>query len=98
MVREDQYMNRDLRNAYSTGIGHANDPSVSAIVQTLKDRAAEWATNGYIIPDGTQNVWNIKVRFSGDKVYVTYSRYLTAPRNFIFVTATNHVYESTQEL
>lgn len=98
MVREDLYMNRDLRNAYSNGVGHPNDPSVSAVVQTLKDCAREWKTNGLIIPEGTQNVWNIKVKISGDKVYVTYSRYLTAPRNFVFVTATNHVYETTQEL
>lgn len=98
MVREDLYMNRDLRNAYSPGIGRPNDGSTAAIIQTLKDRAAEWATSGYIIPDGTKNVWNISVRISGDKIYLTYSRYLTAPRNFVFATATNHVYETTQEL
>jgi len=98
MVREDLYMNRDIRNAFSNGIGTPNDPSVSAIVQTLKDRAAEWATNGYILPEGTQNVWNISVKINGDKVYLTFSRYLTAPRNFVFVTATNRVYETTQEL
>lgn len=98
MVREDLYMNKDLRNAYVTGIGHPNDASTDSIVQTLKDKAREWATSGYIVPNGTNNVWNIRVKISGDKVYLTYSRYLTAPRNFVFITATNHVYESTVEL
>ena len=98
MVREDLYMNRDLRNRFTTGIGHPNTDSTSEIIQTLKDAAAEWATNNYIIPSESGNVWNIKVRISGDKVYLTYSRYLTAPRNFIFITATNHVYESTVEV
>lgn len=98
MVREALYMNRDLRNAYSTGVGHINIPSVSAVVQTLKDCAKEWAISNYIIPDGIQNVWGIKVKINGDKVYLTYSRYLMAPRNFVFVTASNHVYESTVEL
>ena len=39
-----------------------------------------------------------RVEYSGDKVYLKYSRYLTAPRNFMFITATNHVYESEMEL
>lgn len=98
MVREDLYMNRDLRNTFASGIGHPNDVSTDSIIQTLKDRASEWATNGYVVPQGTNNVWNIRVRISGDKVYLTYSRYLTAPRNFVFITATNHVYESTVEV
>lgn len=98
MVREDLYMNRDLRAAFVGGIGHPNSPSTDEIVQTLKDRAKEWATNGLLIPDGTDNVQNIKVTFNGDKVYLTYSRFLTAPRNFVFITATNRLYETTQEL
>lgn len=98
MVREDLYMNRDLRNRLSVGVGHPNVGSTAEIVQTLKDAADEWATNSYIVDSDKGKVWNIKLRESGDKVYLTYSRYLTAPRNFIFITATNHVYESTMEL
>lgn len=98
MVREDLFMNRDLRNAFANGIGRPNEASTSAIIQTLKDRAREWGTNGYVIPSGTDYVWNIKVRFSGDKVYLSFSRYLTAPRNFVFITATNQIYESEIEL
>lgn len=97
MVREDLYMNRDLRNQFAGGIGHPGNNDESVIVSTLKQAARNWGASGYILK-GDDWVWNIKVRFSGDKAYLSYSRYLTAPRNFVFITATNHVYESTVEL
>ena len=98
MVREDLYMNRDLRNRYVSGIGHPNEASTSDILRVLDLASKEWGTNGYIVKNNGQWVWNTSVRISGDKVYLTYSRYLTAPRNFVFITATNYVYESTVEL
>lgn len=98
MVREDLYMNKDLRQKYVPSIGHTNNGSTADIIQTLKDTAADWATQGYIIPGEKGNVWDIKVKISGDKAYLTYSRYLTAPRNFMFMTAANQVYESTVEV
>ena len=104
MVREDLFMNRDLRQQFKPGIGTAgtrDNPIVSpnAAINTLKKRAEEWTTNGYIIPtDSNENVWDIKVRVDGDKIYLTYSRYLTAPVNFVFITAINHIYTSTVEL
>jgi hypothetical protein len=98
MVREDLFMNRDLRQQFKPVIGSAGI-STNAAIQTLKDRAKEWALNGYIVPsDSNENVWDILVRISGDKVYITYSRYLTAPVNFVFITAINHIYTSTVEL
>lgn len=98
MVREDLFMNRDLRAQFRPVVGTAGISTNSAI-KTLKDRAAEWALNGYIVPtDDNQNVWDIKVKVNGDKVYITYSRYLTAPVNFVFITAVNHIYTSTVEL
>lgn len=98
MVREDLFMNRDLRAQFRPVIGTAGI-STNAAIQTLKKRAEEWALNGYIVPtDDNQNVWDIKVRIDGDKVYITYSRYLTAPVNFVFITAVNHIYTSTVEL
>lgn len=98
MVREDLFMNRDLRAQFKPVIGTAGI-STNAAIKTLKDRAAEWALNGYIIPtDNNENVWDIKVRIDGDKIYITYSRYLTAPVNFVFITAINHIYTSTVEL
>ena len=98
MVREDLFMNRDLRQQYKPVIGSAGI-STNAAIQTLKNRAKEWALNGYIVPsDSNENVWDIKVRINGDKVYITYSRYLTAPVNFVFITAINHIYTTTVEL
>jgi hypothetical protein len=98
MVREDLFMNRDLRAQFRPTIGSAGI-SANAAIQTLKNRAAEWALNGYIVPsDSNENVWDIKVRIDGDKIYITYSRYLTAPVNFVFITAINHIYTSTVEL
>lgn len=98
MVREDLFMNRDLRAQFKPVIGTAGI-SANAAIQTLVDRAKQWALNGYIVPsDNNENVWNIKVRIDGDKVYITYSRYLTAPVNFVFITAINHIYTSTVEL
>ena len=98
MVREDLFMNRDLRAQFKPVIGTAGI-SANAAIQTLVNRAKEWALNGYIVPsDNNENVWDIKVRVDGDKVYITYSRYLTAPVNFVFVTAINHIYTSTVEL
>lgn len=104
MVREDLFMNRDLRQQFRPAVGTAgtlDNPvaSPNSAISTLKKRAEEWATNGYIIPtDDNQNVWDIKARVNGDKVYITYSRYLTAPVNFVFITAINHIYTSTVEL
>lgn len=99
MVREDLYMNRDLRKKYSSGIGGINEKGIAAkVLATLTDTAKDWADLGYIVPNGNKNVWNIKIKVDGDKIYLTYSRYLTAPTNFIFITATNHIYTSTMEL
>ena len=98
MVREDLFMNRDLRSKYRSSIGTAG-VSANEAIQILKNTAKEWALNGYIVPsDSNENVWDIKVRINGDKVYITYSRYLTAPVNFVFITAVNHIYTSTVEL
>lgn len=98
MTREDLFMNRDLRNRFNSSIGKTNNYSVSAIKTILEYAAKEWNKLGYIIPEGGKNVWNIGVRISGDKVYLTYSRNLTAPRNFVFITATNQIFETTVEL
>lgn len=98
MTREAIYMDKDLRSRYVGGIGHTNNYSTASIEAVLKNAAKEWADLGYIIPDAGKNVWGIKIRISGDKVYLTYSRYLTAPRNFVFITSTNNIYENTVEL
>lgn len=99
MTRENYYMNRDLRKVYTSGVGGLNGANkTSSVLQVLKDKAKEWADLGYIIPSNGQNVWNITIRTDGDKTYLTYSRYLTAPSNFMFITVSNHIYTSTEVL
>lgn len=98
MVREDIYMNRELRSKYSSIIGKPGIVSEADIVQTLVSTAREWATKGYIIPKGSDNVWDIHTKIDGDKYFISFSRYLTAPINFMFITATNYVYNSTIQL
>lgn len=99
MTREDLYMNRDLRKRFSKPIGMPNTLKPSSILATLNDAAKDWASAGMIIPsDSNENVWNKAVKIDGDKIYITFSRYLTAPLNFVFITATNHVYTSTVEV
>ena len=99
MTREDLYMNRDLRSHFGTGVGRPNLGDTASIIQTLKDAAKEWQGLGLIIPNkSNNNVWNIKVIIGADKVYLKYSRFLTAPTNFIFITATNKTYSKAVEL
>jgi len=96
-VREALYMDRDLRKAYAPDIGTAPEPSESAIKMVLLNKAKEWKRYGYITPaDDGSNVFDIKIRFDGDKVYLEYGKYLRAPRNFVFITSNNMIYSSAE--
>jgi hypothetical protein len=95
MVREDLYMNRDIRNKYSAGVGRPGVDKGGEATETLLAAAREWKGEGLIVPnDDGDNVWGVAVRKSGDKTYIVFSRNLTAPQNFFFITANNYVYES----
>jgi hypothetical protein len=95
MVREDLYMNRDIRLQYSKGVGHPGIDKGADAEQTLQDAARGWKGEGLIIPtDEGKNVWGVNIRKSGDKTYISFNRNLTAPQNFFFITAYNYVYES----
>lgn len=96
MVREDFYMNRDLRNRFAPSIGRVNDVSTDSAVAVLKAAAKDWLSNGLIVAgNGGEGVFDIAVSVDGDKLYLTFSRYLAAPRNFVFVTANNYTYSTT---
>jgi hypothetical protein len=96
MVREDLYMNRDLRVRFSAGIGKpALSSSDTDTRMTLRMAADDWRVQGMIVPnDKGENIWGTEIRQSGDKMYITFNRYLTAPQNFYFITVNNYVYES----
>jgi len=99
MVRESLLMSRELRNQFKPVIGEVGKLGINDITAILTGIAKQWASKGYIVPsDSNENVWNISVRINGDKIYLTYSRYLAAPINFVFITANNHVYTSTTEV
>lgn len=96
MVREDLYMNRDLRDSLSAGIGSPEGLSDSSILTTLRIKADQWLSQGLIVKgDGGAPIWGATLRRSGDAVFLEYHSYLAAPSNFMFVTANQHVYSSS---
>jgi hypothetical protein len=95
MVREDLYMNRDLRNKFSASVGRPGLDKGGAAAEILQSTARMWKTDGLIVPnDKGENVWGVVVRKSGDKTYIEFNRNLTAPQNFFFITAYNYVYDT----
>ena len=98
MIRSVLYMDRDLRKAFNRRIGSNDEPSESSIIQTLANKSKEWYADSLITKNGANLYENAKVRFDGDKIYLTFDRYVRAPNNFVFITATNKVYSSTVEL
>jgi hypothetical protein len=96
MVREDLYMNRDIRLKYSGGVGRPGIEKGGDAEKTLQDAAREWKGEGLIVPnDNGENIWGVRIRKSGDKTIISFNRNLTAPQNFFFITAYNYVYESS---
>jgi len=80
---------------YSRGVGRPGIDKGGDAMQTLLDAARAWKGEGLIVPtDEGKNVWGVVIRKSGDKTYITFSRNLTAPQNFFFITALNYIYES----
>ena len=99
MIRSVLYMDRDLRKAYNSRIGTNDEPSESTIIQTLIEKSKEWYAQSLITKNDKGDLFeNAKVRFDGDKCYLTFERYIRAPNNFTFITATNKVYKSTVEV
>jgi len=96
-VREALYMDRDIRKAFSRRTGTSTEPSKDEIIATLLRKAEQWYVLGYITrADSGELVFDIKVRFEGDKTYLEYSKYLRAPNNFTFITSNNMIYSSAE--
>jgi hypothetical protein len=96
-VREALYMDRDIRKAFSRRTGTSTEPSRDEIIATLLRKAEQWKVLGYITrSDSGELVFDIKVRFDGDKTYLEYSKYLRAPNNFTFITSNNMIYSSAE--
>ena len=99
MIRSVLYMDRDLRKAFNSRIGTNSAPSESTIIQVLANKSKEWYADDLITKNDSGELFeNAKVRFDGDKTYLTFERYVRAPNNFTFIKATNKVYRSTIEV
>lgn len=98
MIRSVLYMDRDLRKSFGRTTGSNEEPSESSVIQTLENKCKQWYADDLITKNGANLFENAKVRFDGDKTYLTFDRYIRAPKNFTFITATNRVYSSTVEL
>ena len=99
MIRSVLYMDRDLRKAFNPRTGTNDEPSESSIIATLNDKARSWYAEQLLTKsDSGELIQNVKVRFDGDKTYLTFDRFVRAPNNFVFITATNKVYRSTVEV
>ena len=99
MIRSVLYMDRDLRKAFNPRVGTNSAPSESTIIQVLANKSKEWYADDLITKNDSSELFeNAKVRFDGDKTYLTFERYVRAPNNFTFITPTNKVYRSTIEV
>jgi hypothetical protein len=97
MMREAMYMARDLRNAYLSSIGKAGvDGSMGDVAATFWTKVSVWHKMGLIVRDDKGNLaWGFNVRRVGSATFIEYHTYLTAPQNFFFITAFQHVYEGS---
>lgn len=97
MVREAIYMARDLRQRLNTNIGQPGiSGSLSDDLATLHLAANDWYDSGLILKnDDGKLIWGVSTREDGDSTFITFSRFLVAPRNFIFITENNHVYSGS---
>ncbi|QKS91961.1 hypothetical protein [Treponema phagedenis] len=90
-------MSMDLRQRLGAAIG---TPGISGSLEddlaTLLQAANDWFSAGLILKsDDGELIWGISTREEGDTTFITFSRYLVAPRNFIFITENNHVYSGS---
>jgi hypothetical protein len=94
-VREALYMDRDLRKAYARRIGTSAEPSQAEILSILINKARGWYVQGLINKsDKGEFVFDVSIRFDGDKTYLVYGKFVRTPNNFIFITSNNMIYSS----
>lgn len=91
MVREDLYMNRDLRRRFSPGVGRPAKAGTATDLGIVNTAGQDWLKEGYI----QGSIWGVKIAKDGDTTRISFNRYLTPPQNFFFITASNYVYNSS---
>ena len=93
MVTEMFYASRDLRTQLQNlFIGNPMIRTAKGILLgAVKDKLQQYVDIGIFTADSQDRTfWNVIVRSVGDTVYVDYDANITAPINFIFVTAHMH--------
>jgi hypothetical protein len=97
MMREAMYMARDLRNAYISSIGKPGvDGSMGDVEATFRTKLSTWHKMGLIIRNDKGDLaWGFNIRRVGSATFIEYHTFLTAPQNFFFITAYQHVYEGS---
>lgn len=99
MKRESNYMSRDLREAISKSVGTAGDDASGGTEEAIFwTKVKAWYGEGLIVKtDDGKLAWGLVIRRSGSATYIEYHTYLTAPKNFFFITANQHVYDGSTE-
>lgn len=100
MVREANYMARDLRVRMTKMVGRPDVPTSGGSEESIFIMATkDWAGSGLIYPnDNGDFYWGLSIVKNGDQTFIRYNVYLTAPKNFFFITANNYVYSSIQSV
>lgn len=94
MVREAFFVSRDLRTYLDTTF--IGKPTVSLTQGVLKgaveSKLMQYTVLGIFITHPTEDRawWGVSISIVGDTVTIDYDAYLTAPTNFIFITAHFH--------
>lgn len=97
MKREANYMARDLRDAISKSVGIAGSDSAGGQEESIFwAKVAAWSRDGLILrtTDG-KLAWGFVLRRNGSATFIEYNVYLTAPKNFFFITANLYVYDGS---
>lgn len=99
MKRESNYMMRDLREAISKSVGTAGSDGMGVSEEAIFwTKVAAWHREGLIIrTPGGKLAWGFTLTRSGSATYIEYNAFLTAPKNFFFITGNHHVYDGSSE-
>lgn len=100
MIRESNYMARDLRDAISRQVGKPGDSSARGTIEAIFwAKVADWFKQGMIVKDDKgRTAWGLVIRQVGSATFIEFHTNLTAPQNFFFITANQHYYGSMESV
>lgn len=100
MMRESNYMARDLRDCVARQVGKPGDASSLGTVEaSFWAKVSDWFRQGMIVKDDKgRTAWGLVIRRVGSATFIEYHTNLTAPQNFFFITANQHYYGSMESV